>query len=367
MGEFTLEELVERLAVTGVSAQVSGDAGCVVERVATLKDAGAGDIAFLSNPKLKSLLQITKASAIILAEDELDMLAANDNAPAAIVVDNPLLAYAHVTSWLNPEEILQPGIHPTASVDPNSQIHPQAEIGAQCVVEAGAAIESGCRIGPGCFIGKQVSIGEDSRLVANVSVCHGSQIGRRVILHPGVVVGADGFGLAKDKGRWLKVPQIGKVIIGDDVDVGANTTIDRGAIGDTVIEEGVKLDNLIQIGHNVRIGAHTAIAACTAVAGSVNIGKHCAIGGCVGIVGHLDITDNVTVTGMSHVAQSIKKAGVYSSGTPLEENAQWHRNFVRLKQLDDMARRLKQIEKQQLEKQQLEKQQSEKYRDENKQ
>lgn len=362
MSEFTLEELVKRLATKGIEAKINGDANCAVGRVASLDGAGTGDITFLDNPKLKDRLQTTGASVVILAESALDALATNNRVSATIVVDNPHVAYAHVTSWLNPEEILQPGIHPTASVDPNSQIHPQAEIGAQCVVEAGAVIESGCRIGPGCFVGKQVTIGEDSRLVANVTVCHGSQIGHRVILHPGVVVGADGFGLAKDKGRWLKVPQIGKVIIGDDVDVGANTTIDRGAIGDTVIEEGVKLDNLIQIGHNVRIGAHTAIAACTAVAGSVNIGKHCAIGGCVGIVGHLDIADNVTVTGMSHVAQPIKKAGVYSSGTPLEENAQWHRNFVRLKQLDDMARRLRQLEKQQ-----LEKQQSEKYMDENKQ
>lgn len=350
MSEFTLEELVERLAAKGIEAKISGDVHCAVERVAPLDDAGTGDITFLDNPKFKSQLQTTKAPAVILAESVLDALAANNSVSATIVVDNPHVAYAHIASWLNPEDALQPGIHPAASVDPNSQIHPQAEIGAQCVVEAGAIIESGARIGPGCFIGKQVSIGEDSRLVANVTVCHGSQIGRRVILHPGVVIGADGFGLANDKGHWLKVPQVGKVILGDDVDVGANTTIDRGAIGDTVIEEGVKLDNLIQIGHNVRIGAHTAIAACTAIAGSAKIGKHCAIGGCVGIVGHLDIADNVTVTGMSHIAQSIKKAGVYSSGTPLEENAKWHRNFVRLKQLDDMARRLKQLEKQQLEK-----------------
>ncbi len=354
MSGFTLKELVGRLAVEGISAQISRDTHCIVERVASLEDAGVGDITFLGNsnpnPKLKNQLLTTKASVIILAENVLDILAENSNQLAAIVVDNPHVAYAYIASWLNPEDILQPGIHPAANIDPSSQIHPDAEIGAQCVVEAGAIIESGVRVGPGCFIGKQVSIGKDSRLAANITICHGTQIGQRNILHPGVVVGADGFGLANDEGHWLKVPQVGKVIIGDDVEIGANTTIDRGAIGDTIIEEGVKLDNLIQIGHNVHIGAHTAVAACTAIAGSANIGKHCAIGGCVGIVGHLDITDNVTVTGMSHIAQSIKKSGVYSSGTPLEENAKWHRNFVRLKQLDDMARRLKQLEKRQLEK-----------------
>ena len=206
-------------------------------------------------------------------------------------------------------------------------------------------IAAGCDIGPGCVIGKGVEIAENTRFIANVTVCHGTKIGRRVILHPGVVIGADGFGLARDGERWYKVPQIGGVILGDDVEIGANTTVDRGAIEDTVLEEGVKLDNLIQIGHNVFIGAHTAIAACTAIAGSARIGKHCAIGGCVGIVGHLEIADNVTITGMSHVSQAITKPGVYSSGTPLEENSKWHRNFVRLKQLDEMARRLKSVEK----------------------
>ncbi|WP_455217842.1 UDP-3-O-(3-hydroxymyristoyl)glucosamine N-acyltransferase, partial [Kaarinaea lacus] len=171
-------------------------------------------------------------------------------------------------------------------------------------------------------------------------------IGSRSILHPGVVIGADGFGLANEEGRWLKVPQVGTVVIGDDVEIGANTTIDRGAIENTIIGNGVKLDNLIQIGHNVQIGDHTAIAACTAIAGSARIGKHCAIGGCVGIVGHLEIADNVTITGMSHVSQAITEPGVYSSGTPLEDNKKWHRNFIRMKQLDEMAKRLKSIENQ---------------------
>jgi UDP-3-O-[3-hydroxymyristoyl] glucosamine N-acyltransferase len=244
------------------------------------------------------------------------------------------------------EDDFCPGIHASAVVDATSQIHAEAAVAANCVIEAGAVVAADCQIGPGCVIGKNVTIGAGSRLHANVTLCHDVQIGCRVILHPGVVIGADGFGLADNNGEWVKVPQIGTAIIANDVEVGANTTIDRGAVGDTLIGNGVKLDNLIQIGHNVQIGEHTAIAACTAVAGSARIGKHCAIGGCVGIVGHLEIADNVTITGMSHVSQAIPHKGVYSSGTPLEENAKWHRNFIRLKQLDDMARRLKKLEKQ---------------------
>jgi UDP-3-O-[3-hydroxymyristoyl] glucosamine N-acyltransferase len=256
------------------------------------------------------------------------------------------VAFAYVAGWLYADDAIPAGIHSSATIDPDCQIHKTASVAAQCVVEAGAVIGAECHIGPGCVIGKDVKIAEHTRLLANVTIYHGSQIGKRVILHSGVVIGADGFGLANDDGRWVKVPQVGKVVLGDDVEVGANTTIDRGAIDDTVIGAGVKLDNLIQVGHNVHIGDHTAIAACTAVAGSTHIGKGCAIGGCVGIVGHLEIADNVTITGMSHVSQSIPEAGVYSSGTPLEKNAQWHRNFIRLKQLDDMSRRLKKLEKQ---------------------
>ena len=331
---FTLGELAARL-----DAQVSGDAKCQIKRVATLENAQAGDITFLANPKLRHLLADTQASAVICSA------AVAEHAPAnALIVANPHAAFARVAAWLNPVEQYQ-GIDASALVDATASVHPEAWIGPRVVIEAGAQIGAGCQIGPGCVIGKDVSLGEECRLVANVTLCHGVQIGKRVILHPGVVIGADGFGLAQDQGQWLKVPQVGRVVIGDDVEVGANTTIDRGALEDTIIGDGVKLDNQIQIGHNVHIGPHTAIAACTAIAGSARIGAHCAIGGCVGIVGHLEIADNVTITGMSHVSQAIPSAGVYSSGTPLEENAKWHRNFIRLKQLDDMARRLKRLEK----------------------
>lgn len=336
----TLSELVQRLNAQGLSAKLIGNPDCEVGRVASLAAAGEGDITFLANPRHKTFLTETAASAVILRAAEAELVSTS-----AIVVENPHVAYAFVADWLYAEDALPAGVHPSATVAPDAQIDATAFVGPNCVVEAGAVVAAGCQIGPGCVIGKHVTLGEDTRLVANVTLCHGSQIGRRGILHPGVVIGADGFGLADNDGEWVKVPQVGKVILGDDVEVGANTTIDRGAIGDTVLGNGVKLDNLIQIGHNVHIGDHTAIAACTAVAGSARIGQHCAIGGCVGIVGHLEIADNVTITGMSHVSQAISKAGVYSSGTPLEENAKWHRNFIRLKQLDDMARRLRQLEK----------------------
>ncbi len=331
---FTLGELAERLG-----ARVVGDADCVVSKVANLVDAGAGDITFLANPRFCRKLADVNASAVILAEKDLQHLRTN-----GLVVSNPHAAYARVAAWLYPAPVSAPGVHPSAIIHEQSQLHPEARVGPHCVVEAGAVLAAGCDIGPGCVIGANAVIGVDTRLHANVTISHGCRIGARVILHPGVVIGADGFGLAKDQGCWLKVPQVGGVVIGDDVEIGANTTVDRGALEDTIIGDGVKLDNLIQIGHNVRIDAHTAVSACTAIAGSAHIGAHCAIGGAVGIVGHLKIADNVTITGMSHVAKSITEPGVFSSGTPLEKNAQWHRNYVRMKQLDDMARRLGRLE-----------------------
>ena len=336
----TLQAIVERLNAQGFSAQLLGNADAEIRRVASLTGAGEGDITFLAHARFKKDLDSTHAAAAIVTAEDADAVPTN-----AVVVENPHVAYAHVASWLYSEDDFVPGIHPAATVDPTSTVHAQAWIDANCTIEAGVVIAAGCYIGPGCVIGKNTTLGENTRLVANVTLCHDTKIGCRNLLHPGVVIGADGFGLANNKGEWLKVPQVGGVILGNDIEVGANSTIDRGAIGDTVVEDGVKLDNLIQIGHNVHIGAHTAIAACTAVAGSAIIGRHCAIGGCVGIVGHLEIADNVTITGMSHVSQAISKPGVYSSGTPLEENATWHRNFIRLKQLDDMARRLKKLEK----------------------
>jgi UDP-3-O-[3-hydroxymyristoyl] glucosamine N-acyltransferase len=332
---FSLAELAERLG-----ARLVGDPDCRVDHVATLEDADTGSITFLANRKYARHLATTRASAVLVSESDAEGLNTN-----ALVVRDPYVAYAQVAAWLYPSRDESAGIHNSACVDADAQVDPGAWIGAQSVIEAGAVVEEGAFIGPGCVVGREAQIGAHTRLVANVSICSQSRIGAHCILHPGAVIGADGFGLANDQGQWVKIPQVGRVILGDKVEVGANTCIDRGAIGDTVIEEGVKLDNLIQIGHNVHIGAHTAIAAGVAIAGSAHIGRHCAIGGCAGIVGHIEIADNTTITAMSMVLNSIHKPGVYSSGGPLEDNANWRKNFVRMKQLDDMARRLKTLEK----------------------
>lgn len=334
---FSLAELAERLG-----ARLVGERDCRVSRVASLASAGAGDVAFITHRRYRSQLMETRASVVLLRETDLEFLRPG---VSALVVDDAHLAYAHVAAWLYPEHDAGPGIDASAVVDASATVHKSAGVAALCVIEAGAVIGADCRIGPGCVVGRGVILAEGSRLVANVTLCHGSQLGQRVLIHPGAVIGADGFGLANDQGQWIKVPQVGRVVIGDDVEIGANTTIDRGAIEDTVIEAGVKIDNLVQIAHNVHIGAHSAIAGCTGIAGSAQIGKHCALGGGVGVVGHLEIADNVTVTGMSMVSHTIKNPGVYSAGVPLEENTKWHRTTVRYKQLDDMARRLKQIEK----------------------
>lgn len=281
-----------------------------------------------------------KASAVILNEKHAAECTTN-----ALVVANPHPAYAKIASLLYAEQSTKAGIHPSAVVDDSCEIDDSVWIGPQCVLEANVTVQAGSIIGPGCYIGKNVVIGQDCELKANLAIMRNTSLANRVLIHPGVVIGSDGFGQAYDNGKWIKVPQVGAVQIGDDVEIGANTTIDCGTIEDTVIEEGVKLDNLIQIAHNVRIGKHTVIAASTAIAGSTRIGEHCAIGGKVGIVGHISIADNVTITGRSSVLQSIKEPGVYSSSTPLEPNKLWHKNHIRFKQLDEMAKRIKALEK----------------------
>lgn len=332
---FTLGELAKRFKV-----ELAGDENCIIERVATLENAGPGDISFLTRSKYRKFLPTSQASAVIINAEDKPAIRTN-----ALVSNNPQLLYAKIAILLYPDIRAAAGIHPSAIVDRGATIDLSVTIGALCVIEKGANIAANVTIGPGCLIGEDSIIGEDSQLVANVTLCRGSKLGQRVIVHPGVVIGSDGYGLANDQGTWLKIPQIGCVRIDDDVEIGANTTIDRGAIEDTIIESGVKLDNQIQVGHNVSIGVNTVIAAATAIAGSAKIGACCKIGGKVGIVGHLEIADNVTITGMSFVSKSIKKPGVYSGGVPLEPNEQWSRNFARYKQLDNMANRLKQLEK----------------------
>ena len=332
-----LRDLARRLG-----AELHGDGDCLIDSVATLHNARSGAISFLANPHYRGELAGTAASAVILSREALE-----DCPVAALVVDNPYAVYARAATLLNPAPAWSGGIHPSAVVDPGSRVHETAWVGPQTVIEDGAVIGEHVYVGPGCLVGRDAVLGERTRLTARVTICHGVRIGRRVIVHPGAVIGSDGFGLANDDGRWLKVPQLGSVLVGDDVEVGANTTVDRGALDDTVLEEGVKLDNLIQVAHNVFIGAHTAVAGCVGISGSARIGRHCMIAGGVGIVGHLQITDNVVITGMSMVTKSITEPGVYSSGLAAQPGDQFNRNYARFRRLDDIARRLQRLERRQ--------------------
>lgn len=323
-----------------IGAELTGDPDCEVSDVATLQSARPGQISFLSNRKYHHYLKLTKASAVIIKREYLD-----DCPVPALIVDDPYVSYASVVSLFYPESVIEPGIHSSAIVSPSANVDSSAAIGPHVVIGDNTVIGPETSIDSGCVLKSGVTIGSNTRLYPNVVLCHGVSIGSRVILHPGVVIGADGFGIANDKGVWKKIPQIGAVIIEDDVEIGANTSIDRGALENTVIEEGVKIDNQVQIGHNVRIGAHTAIAGCVAIAGSTTIGKHCMIGGLTAISGHIGIADNVVITGQSGVANSIKSPGTYSSGIPVTKANLWRRIIVRIKKLDDLAKRVEKIEK----------------------
>jgi UDP-3-O-[3-hydroxymyristoyl] glucosamine N-acyltransferase len=334
MRSFTLTEIAAQLG-----GEVVGEAR--VGRVASLAAADAGSIAFFANPKYRPQLDQTRAGALILGAAVREA----SNLPR-IVVDNPYAYFARVSAMLNPPRAHAPGLHPSASVDASAQVDASASIGAQVSIEAGAHIGAGAVLEAGVRIGAQAEVGAQSHLHPNVVVYDHCRIGARAIIHAGAVIGADGFGFAPEAGAWVKVPQIGRVIIGDDVEIGANTTIDRGAIDDTVIGDGVKLDNQIQIGHNVQIGAHTAIAACVGIAGSAKIGKHCQIGGAAGILGHLEICDRVTISPFSLVTKSIRKPGVYSGIMPLAEHRAWLANAAQWGRLSEFAERLARLEKQ---------------------
>ncbi len=322
-----------------VGGRVVGEATARIEGVATLASAGDRQISFLANPRYQQQLLHTKAGAVIVEEAQLPHCRGN-----ALVVADPYVAYARIATLFVVRSNRVGGIHPTASVSEGATIHETAWIGPNCSIGAGVTIGSDTRLGPGCFVGDHATIGSDCMLVGNVSICHAVHIGNANIIHPGAVVGSDGFGFANQQGRWVKVPQLGGVVTGDNVEIGANTTIDRGALDDTVIEEGVKLDNQIQIAHNVRIGAHTAIAGCVGISGSTRIGCRCAIAGGVGIAGHLEIADDVTITAMSLVTKSITRPGVYSSGIPAEANSTWNRRMAYMRRLERIDQRLRKIE-----------------------
>src|SRR5690606_15470781 len=333
----TLGELAERFGCT-----LHGPAEAVVARVATLSNAGPDAVAFLANPAYAKRLATTRAGAVILDERH------REACPVpCLVAANPYATYARIAAVLHPPRPPRPGIHPSAAVADDARIAPSAEIGPHVTIGAGSTIGERAIVGPGCTLGERVEIGDDTRLAARVSILDGVRIGRRCIVHPGVVIGADGFGFAEDfaHGGWVKVPQLGSVVIGDDVEIGANTTIDRGAIDDTVIEDGVKIDNLVQIAHNVRVGAHTAMAARTGIAGSTTIGKRCMIAGGVGIIGHLTVCDDVILQVRSLVAQSIDKPGMYGGTLAADDAARWRRNAARFRQLDELAKRVRALER----------------------
>jgi UDP-3-O-[3-hydroxymyristoyl] glucosamine N-acyltransferase len=340
----TLADLQAHLGGT-----IRGDAGVLLNAAASLEQARPGQLGFLLSRKFLEQARASGASALIVPESLLDSL--SDPLPqACLAVANPHASFARALTLLYPEPLPAAGIHPAARVAADCTIDATARISPGCVVETGARIGARSMLGPNCVIGAGARLGEDCRLHAHVTVQHGCVVGDRVILHPGCVIGSDGFGLAWEKGnngeRWLKVPQVGRAILGNDVEVGANTSIDRGALDDTVIEDGVKLDNLIQIAHNCRIGKHTAIAACVGIAGSTRIGAWCQIGGAAMIIGHLEIADRVTVSAGTFVAKDIREAGTYTSVQPLMRHADWLRNASHLRHLDDLARRIKDLEKQ---------------------
>lgn len=339
MASYTLSGIVERLGGT-----VIGDAGTVISQVATLERASPDTISFLANERYLGHLKSTRAGAVILGEP----FSAAVDLPR-IVAGNPYAYFARVSALLNPQPAFAAGRHPSAVIDSAAKVAATACIGPGAVIEAGAQIGESVLIGAGCYVGRDAVIGERSRLYAHVTVYHGCVIGPDALIHAGVVIGADGFGIAMEEGqeggRWLKVPQIGAVRIGRDVEIGANTTIDRGAIEDTVIGDGVKLDNQIQIAHNVEIGAHTAIAACVGIAGSSKVGAYCRIGGASGIAGHLSITDHVEISAHTLVTKSITQPGAYTGAYPFEPNREWRRNAASLRRLGDLNDRVRALEK----------------------
>jgi len=330
----TLREIVARFG-----GELLGNGETTVDRIASIENAAPGSITFLSNPKYKRALAQTAASAVILHPNS-----AADALIPAIVTAQPYLYFAHVAQWLHPAPSPAPGIHLSATVE--SSLHQSVSVGPGTRIGLNAKIGDSVVIGAGCSIDSDVEIGAGSILHSGVMIYANTRIGSKAIIHSGAVIGADGFGFARESdGGWIKIPQRGRVLIGDDVEIGANTCIDRGAIEDTVICNGVKLDNLIQIAHNVHIGEHTAIAACVGIAGSTTIGKRCTVAGASSIIGHLQIADDVNILVASLISRSIPKAGTYSGSVPFLEHEEWLRNFSHLRHLDRMADKIRDLEK----------------------
>ncbi len=331
----SLGELAE-----GIGARLHGDAALRVQGIATLDQAGADELSFLSNRRYRKQLAGTHAAAVIVRDQDVEQCPV-----PALACGDPHLGFARAARLLYPPEPVSGGIHPSAVVDPDAQVHETARVGPNVVVEQGVQVGERVFIGPGCVVEHDCSIGADTRIESNVTLVRGSRIGRRVLIHAGAVIGSDGFGFARDKDGWLRIPQVGGVCIGDDVEVGSNTTIDRGALNDTVIADGAILDNLIQIGHNVHIGERTAIASCTGVSGSTRIGSDCILAGQVGIAGHLLIGDNVFLAAGSKVAGDLPGNSRYGGVLPVGPDPQWRRNVLRIQHLDELWKRVGRLEK----------------------
>ncbi|MFN9747498.1 MAG: UDP-3-O-(3-hydroxymyristoyl)glucosamine N-acyltransferase [Betaproteobacteria bacterium] len=339
LGPVRLGELAQHLG-----GQLRGDADALVDRLGPLETADAQTLSFLANPRYQAQLAATRAGCVIVAPALADVAAARG---AALVCDDPYHAFARLTQWwaARTRRPAVPGVHPSAVVEEGARIDASASVGPLCFIGRGARIAAGAVLGPQCHVGDEAEVGAGTWLKARVMLSGGCRIGARGIVHGGAVIGADGFGFALHEGRWDKIEQLGAVVIGDDVEIGANTCIDRGALDDTVLGDGVKLDNLVQIGHNVRIGDHTAFAGCVGVAGSARIGRHCTAGGGAIILGHLEIVDHVHITAATLITRSIHKPGQYSGAFPFDDNASWEKNAATLRQLHALRERLRALEK----------------------
>jgi UDP-3-O-[3-hydroxymyristoyl] glucosamine N-acyltransferase len=338
--DYSLDELVTRFG--GV---VHGDGAVRVNGLAPLDSACAGQLAFLANPKYLAQVDDTRAGAVLIDAASLAALR-RPQGRAYIVTPNPYAYFARVAQVFAAtlEPATRAGVHPSAVVDASARVDPSAAIGPGVVVEAGAVVGAHARLDAHVYVGHASRIGAHAHLYPCVTVYRGCTLGERVIVHSGAVIGADGFGFARDSNEWIKIPQVGGVNVGDDVEIGANTTIDRGAMADTVIEHDVKIDNLVQIGHNCRIGAYTVIAGCVGIAGSTTIGRNCMLGGAVGVAGHVTLADGVVVTAQSGVSKSLTRAGVYTSAFPAIDNAHWNRNAAVMRNLDKMRDRVRHLE-----------------------
>ncbi|MBT1065704.1 UDP-3-O-(3-hydroxymyristoyl)glucosamine N-acyltransferase [Bowmanella sp. Y26] len=335
MKPVSLRELAQHLG-----AKLVGDGELMIQSVSTLSRAGKGQISFLSNSKYRSQLADTSASAVILGEDDLPHCPC-----AALVLDNPYVGFALVAQLMDTTPAAADSISPNAVIADDAVLGEGVVIGANAVIEAGVVLGDKVQIGAGCVIGRNSRIGARTKLWANVTLYHDVEIGEDCLLQSGAVIGADGFGYANDRGRWIKIPQLGRVILGNRVEIGASTTVDRGALEDTILHDGVIIDNQCQIAHNVVIGENTAMAGCSVIGGSTRIGRNCTIGGLSAITGHVEIADNVHFTGMSMVTKGVTEPGLYSSGLPSQSSKEWRKAVANVRNLDKLGQRVKVLEK----------------------